>query len=224
MTKLVKDYVDDMLVRATHHSSAIENNTITLNETVSILLHNTIPGNVSVREFYEIDNHKMAFNYLLQNLEQDFSITTIYDTHALLLDRLHRERGRFKSQENAIVGADFSTASPLETPMLMQQWVDNINFRVSAATADDEVIQAVCESHITFELLHPFADGNGRTGRLLMIYLLLKNNLHPLIVDKQDKGKYIRFLAEQDADGFTAYAKEAIQVEKDRYMRFINSE
>lgn len=46
MIKLVKDYVEDMLVRATHQSSAIENNTITLNETVSILLHNTIPGNV----------------------------------------------------------------------------------------------------------------------------------------------------------------------------------
>ena len=57
-----------------------------------------------------------------------------------------------------------------------------------------------------------------------MIYLLLKNNLHPLIVDKQDKGKYIRFLDEQDADGFTAYAKEAIKKEKARYIRFVNNE
>lgn len=68
MIKLVKDYVDDILVRAAHHSSAIENNTITLSETISILLHNTIPGGISVREFYEIENHKMAFNYLCEPL------------------------------------------------------------------------------------------------------------------------------------------------------------
>lgn len=51
MMHLPKDYMDDLLVRMTHHSSAIENNTITLSEAISILLHRTIPGKISVREF-----------------------------------------------------------------------------------------------------------------------------------------------------------------------------
>lgn len=223
MIKLVKDYVDDILVRATHHSSAIENNTITLSETISILLHNTIPGGVSVREFYEIENHKMAFNYLFQNLTNDFNLFTIFETHSLLMDRLHHEKGKFKSQQNAIVGADFLTASPEETPILMRQWVDNLNFRLDVAKSKDDIIQAICESHINFERIHPFADGNGRVGRLLMIHLLIKHNLYPLIIDKKDKSKYIRFLSEEDTDGFTEYAKEKIQLEKERYLTFLNN-
>jgi Fic family protein len=224
MIKLMKDYVDDLLVRATHHSSAIENNTITLNETISILLHHTIPGSVSVREFYEVDNHRMAFNFLIQNLEQDFNLSTIHETHSILLERLHHERGKFKSQENAIIGANFPTTSPSETPILMQQWVENINYRIESAISDEEIIQVVCESHIEFERIHPYADGNGRTGRLLMIYLLLKNNIHPLLINKDDKYKYITFLAEQDGKGFTEYANGVIQKERERYLSFLNSE
>lgn len=224
MIKLIKDYVDDILVRSTHHSSAIENNTITLNETISILLHNTIPGSVSVREFYEVDNHRIAFNFLIENLGESFNLSTVHETHSILLERLHHERGRFKLQENAIVGANFTTASPSETPILMNQWVDNINYRIEAAISDEDIIQVVCESHIEFERIHPFADGNGRTGRLLMIYLLLKNNIQPLIINKDDKYKYITFLAEQDGKGFTEYAKGVIQKERDRYLSFLNSE
>ena len=224
MIKLIKDYVDDILVRATHHSSAIENNTITLNETISILLHHTIPGSVSVREFYEIDNHRMAFNFLIENLGQDFQLSIIHETHSILLDRLHHERGRFKTQENAIVGANFTTAPPSETPAIMLQWVDNINYRIGLAKTDGDIIQAVCESHIQFERIHPYADGNGRTGRLLMIYLLLKNNIHPLIINKEDKYKYITYLAEQDSKGFTEYAMEVIKKERERYSSFLNSE
>ncbi|MFZ3591062.1 Fic family protein [Bacillus sp. DJP31] len=207
----MKDYVDDILVRATHHSLAIENNTITLNETISILLHNTIPGSVSVREFYEVDNHRIAFNFLIQNLDQEFTLSILHGVHSTLLDRLHHERGRFKSQGNAIIGETFTTASPLETPIIMNQWVDNINYRIESALSEEEIIQAVCESHIYFERIHPYADGNGRTGRLLMLYLLLKNNIQPLIINKDDKFKYITFLAEQDVLGFTEYANGVIQ-------------
>lgn len=223
MIKQIKEYMDDILVRATHHSSAIENNTITLNETISILLHNTIPGDISVREFYEVENHRTAFNYLIDNLDQDLSLSMVNDIHAMLLDRLHHEKGKFKSQGNAIVGAEFSTASPQETPMLMYQWVGNLNTRIESAASDDEVIEAVCESHIAFERIHPYADGNGRTGRLIMIYLLLKANLYPLIINKADKYEYINFLSNQDVKGFTKYAKKAINMEKERYLSFLNS-
>lgn len=173
MIKLVKDYIDDILVRATHHSSAIENNTITLNETASILLYNTIPGKVSIREFYEVDNHRMAFNYLINNLDEEFSLTTVHEIHSLLLDRLHHERGKFKSQENAIMGAGFSTSSPQETPMLMEQWMDNINMRIGPAKSDEEVIQAICESHIEFERIHPSICGWKWQNRTLTNDLLI---------------------------------------------------
>jgi Fic family protein len=223
--KLNGKYIEDILVRIAHHSSALENNTITLNETVSILLHNTIPGRgVSVREVYEITNHTEALEYVLKNLVVEFGINTVHDIHSILMDRLHHERGKFKTQQNAIVGAQFQTAIPSETPILMRQWVDNLKYRLETSKSDEEIIQCICESHIEFERIHPYADGNGRTGRLIMVYLLLKNKIPPLIIDKEHKANYITFLAEQDGKAFSDYAKKMIEGEKVRYLAFINSE
>lgn len=131
----------------------------------------------------------------------------VNDIHAMLVNQLHHEKRKFKSQENAIVGAEYSTASPQETPMLIYQWVGNVNTKIESAASGNGVIQAVCESHIAFEIMHPYADGNGRTDRLIMIYLLLKANLYPLIINKTDKYEYINFLSNQDVNGFTKYGK-----------------
>ncbi|MFX3787052.1 Fic family protein, partial [Streptococcus suis] len=80
-----------------------------------------------IREFDEIENHKHAFQALLIALDngEELSLGLVKDSHALLMDRLQHDRGQFKSVQNAILGATFKTASPEETPFLMQQWVDN---------------------------------------------------------------------------------------------------
>lgn len=223
MMNLPKDYLDDLLVRMTHHSSAIENNTITLSETISILLHHTIPNKVSVREFYEVENHRMAFNYIIEHIDDELTISMIHDVHSLLMDRLHHERGRFKSQENAIVGATFQTASPKETPTLMYQWVQNLNFQIQQAKSNDDIITSICSSHIEFERIHPYADGNGRTGRLLMMHLLLQNQIMPLVILKENKHDYIQFLENQDEKAFATYAIAIIEKEHQRYNAFLNS-
>ena len=177
--ELPKEYMEDLLVRMSHHSSAIENNTITLPETVSIILHNTVPNKVSLRELYEIDNHRHAMEYLLSpdTLNEEFTFDILFTTHAILMDRLHHERGMFKTEVNYIKGADFDTVDPKEAYIVMKQWLDNVNYRLDVAESKIEIIETVCESHISFERIHPFADGNGRTGRLVMNYLLMKNDI-----------------------------------------------
>ncbi|MBM7714725.1 Fic family protein [Siminovitchia sp. FSL H7-0308] len=222
---LSKEYVEDLLVRMSHHSSAIENNTISLPETVSIILHNTVPNKVSLRELYEIDNHRHAMEYLLspETLKKDFTFDILFETHAILMDRLHHERGKFKTEENFMKGADFDAAHPKETPMLMKQWIDNVNFRLNTSHSDKDVIDLVCESHIEFERIHPFADGNGRTGRLIMNYLLLKKDIAPLIIEKKDKERYIYFIANQDGKSFSDFAEEKIKKEQKRIKSFAPS-
>ncbi len=219
---LPNEYVEDLLVRMSYHSSAIENNTISLPETVSIILHNTVPNKVSLRELYEIDNHRHAMEYLLSpdTLEKDFTFDILCDTHAILMDRLHHERGVFKTEENFIKGVDFDTAHPKETPVLMKQWMDNVNFRMDILHSNKDVINLVCESHIEFERIHPFADGNGRTGRLMMNYLLMKKDIAPLVIEKQEKERYIYFLANQDAKSFSDFAEEKINKEGKRIKSF----
>ncbi|MBO2945649.1 Fic family protein [Paenibacillus sp. F411] len=223
MMHLPKDYLDDLLVRIAHHSCAIENNTITLSETISVLLYRMITNKVSVREFYEVENHRLAFNYVIENIDQELTISVIKEIHSLLLDRIHHERGRFKSQENTVVGANFQTVSPSDTFSRMNQWLQNLNDQIQKAKSSDDIILSVCSSHIEFERIHPYSDGNGRTGRLLMMHVLLQNQILPLVILKDNKQEYYQFLENQDATGFAAYAKATIEKEQQRYHAFMNS-
>lgn len=225
LDRFTPDYLDDILVRLAHHSTAIEGNTITLPETVSIILNNTLPSSsgASVREFYEIDNHRQAFEFMMEMLRQDepLSVALIQEMHLKLTDRLQYDRGQFKKNDNRIVGAEFKTALPAETPGLMIQLVDNLNYRLEVANDDDdEKIEAIVDYHIQFERIHPFSDGNGRTGRMIMNYSLLKEKLPPFIVHKSDRGVYIERLANQDVEGLKKMALEEMNQERERMIDF----
>lgn len=224
LERFTPDYLDDILVRLAHHSTAIEGNTISLPETVSIILNNTLPSSsgASVREFYEIDNHRQAFEFMMDMLRQDepLSVALIQEMHSKLTDRLHYDRGQFKKNDNRIVGAEFKTALPAEPPGLMIQLVDNLNHRLEVANDDDEKIEAIVDSHIQFERIHPFSDGNGRTGRMIMNYSLLKEKLPPFIVHKSDRGVYIERLANQDVEGLKKMAHEEMNQERERMIDF----
>lgn len=222
--KLTKEYLDDLLVRLAHHSSAIEGNTITLNQTVSIILNDTIPGSINKREFYEVENHKQAFEYIQHNLlnGEKLSLGVIKEIHKLLLDHLDFNRGNFKNISNAIVGAEFDTASPEQTPNLMYQWLNNYEYLIENAKTEEEKIRVILEKHIEFERIHPFNDGNGRTGRMIMLYSLLENNLPPIIISKELKPRYILGLAEQDTNLLYDLVQPLIEKEKDRMQKFQN--
>ncbi|MGL6099595.1 MAG: Fic family protein [Fusobacteriaceae bacterium] len=216
--------MDDLLVRLAHHSSAIEGNTITLNQTVSIILNDTIPGSINKREFYEVENHKQAFEYIQHKLLNDekLSLGVIKEIHRLLLDHLDFNRGNFKNISNAIVGAEFDTASPEQTPNLMYQWLNNYEYLIENAQTEEERVRVILEKHIEFERIHPFNDGNGRTGRMIMLYSLLENNLPPIIISKELKSKYILGLAEQDTNLLYDLVQPLIAKEKDRMQKFQN--
>ncbi|TFI61488.1 MULTISPECIES: Fic family protein [Carnobacterium] len=221
-----QDYLDDILVRLAHHSAGIEGNTISLPATVSIILNGTLPtsGKATVREFYEIENHKQAFEHVIQHLanEDSLSIEIIKEIHADLTDRLQYDRGQFKKNENMIIGAEFQTASPAETPFLVQQLVDNLEYRLENASTDEMKLEGILDSHIQFERIHPFSDGNGRTGRMLMNYSLLQEGFPPLIIEKEAKATYIELLAKQDLKGFISFANEVLSKEQKRMQAFEN--
>ena len=218
-----QNYLDDILVRMAYHSSGIEGNTISLPETVSIILESTLPRNgKSIREFYEIENHKQAFSYLLDSLanHQALTVRLIQDFHALLVDRLQHDRGRFKQVQNAIIGAEFQTASPAETPYLMAQWADNTAYRLDHAQNEKEFLEILADTHIQIERIHPFSDGNGRTGRLLLMYLAMKYLNAPIIVSKDSRAHYMELLANQDVTGLADLFKESLDYEKTRMEEF----
>ena len=218
-----QDYLDDVLVRIAYHSSGIEGNTISLPETVSIILESSLPtSRKSIREFYEIENHKQAFSYILDLLgnEQSLKIGQIQDIHALLVDRLQHDHGQFKSQQNAIIGAEFKTATPTETPILMRQWVENTAYRLDNATSEREKLETLADTHIQFERIHPFSDGNGRTGRLVLMYLAMKYLKAPVIISKDIRADYMELLAQQDITGLANVLGKSLETERERVQYF----
>lgn len=224
--KMTTEYLNDMLVRLAHHSSAIEGNTLSLNDTISIILDSTVPGNTSVREFYEIENHKQTLDYIISCLYsfKELDLTIVKKINYLLLDHLNEDRGNFKSASNAIVGADFETAAPEQTSTLMYQWINNLKYRLENSDDEEEKIKVILESHIQFERIHPFSDGNGRTGRLLILYSLIENNIAPLLITKELKNEYMINLREQDVDNFYKMSKPLIEKEYQRIECFYNKE
>ncbi|WP_313019268.1 Fic family protein [Acetoanaerobium noterae] len=226
MMYLPREYIDDLLVRIAYHSSAIEGNTISLADTVTILLHETIPGKVSKREFYEIENHKQAIEYVIDQLEnnESLSLNIVRGIHTQLMDHLNFDRGMWKTHDNAIVGADFNTASAHDVPYLMKQSIDNLNYRLHQSKTDEEKIKHILEMHIDFERIHPFSDGNGRTGRLLIIYSLLEHDIYPIIIPVELKSDYIRFLANKDSEGLYNLLYPIALEESKRRKAFENKE
>lgn len=226
LKKIPQDYLDDMLVRLAHHSAGIEGNTISLPATVSIILNGILPvsGGATVREFYEIENHKIAFSNLLDHLENNdkLSVAIIKEIHADLTDRLQYDKGQFKKKENMIIGAEFQTATPGEAPFLIQQLVDKLEYGLENAATEEEQLESILDTHIQLEVIHPFSDGNGRTGRMILNYSLLQQGFPPLIIEKETKATYIELLAKQDLNGFMSFAQEILAKEQRRMQSFQN--
>ena len=223
MEKLPFEYMEDILVRMAHHSTAIEGNTLTQAETISILIHNFIPRDMSEREYYEVKNYRKAFNTLL---EADRKITTelIKKYNKYIMENLHDLNGKFKTTQNLILGAEFEPTKPYLVPFEIEDWCNNLNYRLDNAKTNEEKVEIIMDQHIKFEKIHPFNDGNGRTGRLLIIHSCLKEDLEPIIIPKEENGKYINLLASENLKELTKWALQLQEKERDRIEKFSNKE
>ena len=81
-------------------------------------------------------------------------------------------------------------------------------------------MREILSSHIEFKRIHPFSDGNGRTGRLIMLYLCFQENISPFVIEKNDRALYMNYLREQNADIILDKVKELQEFEKKRMEQF----
>ena len=216
------EYFLDLSVRMTYHSNAIEGNTLTLNETAAIILNSTIPGSKSVREVFEVLNHKKAIDYIISELENEkkLDIYMIKNINKEILDRLNDNAGNFKNSSNAIIGANFETSTPSQAPILTKNWIENLNYRLELCKNNDEKLLEILNSHVEFERIHPFSDGNGRTGRLIMLYLCFQEKVSPFVIEKSDRALYMTYLREQNVDIIFERIKELQEFEENRLKQF----
>ncbi|SNV58105.1 Fic family protein [Veillonella rodentium] len=218
--RLPREYIDDMIVRMAHHSTAIEGNTLTQGETKSILLDNMIPRKMELREFYEVSNYREYLAFLMESYRAPITIETIKETQRLLLAHIRDDNGQFKVVQNMVIGADFELTKPYQVPEALKNWSDTLQYRLDIAVTDEDKIRAIMEQHLQFERIHPFADGNGRTGRALIVHSCLQQELAPIIINKDDRGEYMTLLNDGDLNGLYELGFILFNQEKERMILF----
>ena len=201
--KLSYSYVDDMLIRIAHHSTAIEGNTLTQYEAKCILLDGIIPRVMHEREFYEVKNYKKYMGFLIDTYPKGISVQIVKDTHSYLLRDIREDAGAFKAVHNIIVGAEFTPTEPYLVPAELENWCHTLEYRLNLSNTVEEKIEVIMEQHLRFERIHPFSDGNGRTGRALMVHSCLQQGIAPIIINKSDRQQYMNLLSELDIKGLT---------------------
>lgn len=138
-----------------------------------------------------------------------------------MLDRLQDDKGQFKTTQNAIIGAEFKTASPEEIPMLMKQWLNHTNDQLEHAKSVEDKLNILAESHINFERIHSFSDGNGRTGRMILMYQGLLEFGVPIVINNNDRAQYIELLANQESEMLAKMFHESVIYEEERMNNFL---
>ena len=206
--KASNDYLDDLLVRTAHHSTAIEGNPLTQGEVKSILIDGYIPRAMNLRELNEVINYKSFMQYIRDNLHSlpPLSLERIKNIHFLLCQNaIDGVAGTFKTIPNMIIGASFTPTQPYMVITELQEWILNLEAQLESQTKES-IIEAICRQHIAFEHIHPFSDGNGRVGRALMVYICLQKCIAPIVVTKEDKAEYISYLNTEDVNGLTKFS------------------
>lgn len=212
-----KEYLEDLITRSTYHSNAIEGNTLTYAETYAILYNDNsfkIEGK-EPREIYETINHKKALELVFKHLQnnEEFDERFIKKINETLNIDIKDTEG-YRSIQVFIQCSEHIPPEPEKVPNLMNYYIYNYNHD------EQDIFVKISKYHIEFESIHPFEDGNGRTGRLLINYELLKNNLPPVVITKEDRVKYFEFLRNNDSTGLAKWLNELSNNEKNRMEKF----
>ncbi len=185
----------------TYNSNHIEGSRLTHDETRYIFETNTIgirDGSVNVDDIVETSNHFRCIDSVIDNAHIQLSERYIKELHFLLKTGTSDSRrdwfrvGEYKKLPNEVGGID--TTAPENVSVEMQRIVSKYNMLTTVTLKD------IVAFHVAFERIHPFQDGNGRVGRLIMFKECLKYNITPFIIDEEHKLFYYRGLKEWDAE------------------------
>lgn len=189
--------VDDAeIAERVYNSNAIENSTLTLPETEKILLQLEINRHISLREVFEAKNLAQVYNYIRYNASQKpLSIEMILFLHKILLTNIRDDAaGRFRTGNEMVRVGNHIGIPPKFITERVQELIIKYN-------SDVEIpfVHRIGRLHAEFESIHPFVDGNGRIGRVLNNYLLIREGFPPMIVRNKEKETYYNALRSYDA-------------------------
>jgi len=190
-----------------YNSNAIENSTLTLEETEKILLQINLDRFISEREIFEARNLARVVSYIHKRAkEQELSLGVILSLHKMLITNIRDDiAGKFRmGNEYVRVGSHIAPA-PQEIIERLEKMLAEYN-----AASHESIIKRVARLHLAFEYTHPFVDGNGRIGRVLNNYVLIREGYVPINIKFIDRQKYYDAFAEYNKNGTTKVMEEIV--------------
>jgi Fic family protein len=185
-------------IELAYNSNRIEGSRLTKEQTRYLYETKTIDGEASVDDVLEMMNHFRMFDCMLDHLDDALSVAIIQEYQRILktgTTQSHNEDfniGGWKLLPNAV--ADIETTPPQEVDSEVRRLLDTWNSYVMAGKKIE--LEQVAAFHVAFERIHPFLDGNGRTGRIIMFAQCLQNDVEPFIVLDEEKLRYYKALSD----------------------------
>ena len=201
---------EEFVVEYTYNSNAIEGNTLTLRETDMVLRGLTIDRK-PLKDHLEVVGHKEAFDYVCELVKERAPLTEriIKQIHSMVLMDKREDRGIYRRVPVRIMGAQHVPVQPY----LIQPRMEQLLADYSSNT--EHIIPKLARFHIEFEGIHPFIDGNGRTGRLLVNLELMKAGYPPIDIKFTDRRAYY--------DAFDEYSsKHSISAMEELFSRYLS--
>ena len=210
---------EEFLLEFTYNSNAIEGSSLTLQETAMVLEGITIDKK-PLKEHLEAVGHRDAFEYVKDLVSENVNLSEkiIKDIHSLVLMDRPQDKGVYRKIPVKIIGAKIQPPQPYIVGIKMEELMRNYN------NVDNKLhdIAKVARFHLDFEGIHPFIDGNGRTGRLVLNLELMKNSYLPISVKLTDRKNYYECFREYtekaDPSKMILMVSKYIEEELDRYL------
>ena len=201
---------EEFLTEYTYNSNAIEGNTLTLRETDMVLRGLTIDQK-SLKEHLEVIGHKEAFDFVTEIVKEKCEINerVIKQIHYLVLANKKDDRGVYRRVPVRIMGAAHETAQPYLIVTKMEELLRNY------LASEEHIVTKLARFHIEFEGIHPFIDGNGRTGRLLVNLELMKAGYPPIDIKFTDRIAYYNAFDEY-------HVKHNLKAMESLFAKYIN--
>lgn len=208
---------EEMKLQHTYNSNAIEGNTLTLPETKLVLEEGITIGGKSLREHLEAANNARAFDEIenVANEKRAIDHIVIQQIHEMVTAGILEEAGKYRTKNVRITGAAMTPPDWSKVTILVDELLER------TAMNKRHTVEEAALFHHGFVKIHPFTDGNGRVARLLTNLILISRGYPPIVIKKEDRGKYYRFLKAADAgkpDQFINFIAKAVNDSLTMYL------
>ncbi|MCK5061071.1 Fic family protein [Candidatus Parcubacteria bacterium] len=204
---LIKLLSEAEIAEQVYNSNAIENSTLTLEETEKILLQIDLDRYITERELFEAKNLARVVEYIDKKAkERELNLDVILFLHKMLISNIRDDiAGRFRKDNEFVRVGNYIAPGPKKIKKLLDEMFVNYN-----SLSHENVIKRMAKLHLEFENIHPFVDGNGRIGRVINNYLLIREGYVPINIKFIDRAKYYDAFKEFDKKDVTGKMEEIV--------------